>query len=310
MRILIIGGSGQDGYYLINYLIRKGHQVTLLYRNNWNQASENMININLKKIRVDEYSNESIKNILQKKFYDYVILVGAVVGNQKGRENPIKLYQTNMCTLFNVINSIQSLNNQPTLINFCSTDMTGETSFVNNPIFDPESIKVPPSTTYGLSRLHSFQYSQKIRSEKKISVFNMIFAMHESPLRQGDYVLSKIKKTINQYKQNGKVIKMNYGNLNIHVDIGSAKDFMHILGDIIEQDKVNQDFVIGTGKSKKIIEICYEVLKENNIDPNDAMHIREKEGKNIYYPIVDTKILMNEIGYCPQTISGENLVKI
>ena len=136
--------------------------------------------------------------------------------------------------------------------------------------------------------------------------------MHESPLRKGDYVLSKVKDTILEFKRSGIIRSQKYGNLNISLDIGNASDYMKIFARVITEGRLQDDLVIGTGVATNLYSLCRILMIANDINPEIAIEINKSEQTlhTICHPIVDVSWLYNEFGTSLKPLNSNGLTTI
>ena len=82
MKILLIGGSGQDAYYLSKFLTSKGAFVHWIYRGD---VSRYQFNIDPSKVvycNVSSYEFRNVYPLVSRESFDAVVLVAGAVGNQ------------------------------------------------------------------------------------------------------------------------------------------------------------------------------------------------------------------------------------
>ena len=93
MKALITGGAGYIGSTVSNYLIDRGHQVTII--DNLSTGSRNNIPKNAKFFKIDISDTEKINKILFKNKYDVVFHFAAFINNEESIQNPKKYFENN-----------------------------------------------------------------------------------------------------------------------------------------------------------------------------------------------------------------------
>ena len=90
MNILIIGGSGQDSFYLSSSLLNSACVVTCAHRSIhlYPPPSSRLI----KHYRVKEYSFECLKSLFLSEEFDAVVVIAGPVGNRLATQDPIGCY--------------------------------------------------------------------------------------------------------------------------------------------------------------------------------------------------------------------------
>ena len=285
----MLGGSGQDAFYLASYLCKQKITVTWLHRSNTANRFKKLIDESLVYLlQVSNYCTTILSSDIDINKFDAVVLIAGIVGNQQARLKPINTYSTNMNILHAACSAIIKSNNKPHLYYFSTSDTDGSSSNIQPCIFNPRS--TPPKTTYGLSKLHGSEYLQLLNNQGEINSTIVNLGMHESFCRSGDYVLSKIKAMIKAKILDQEVPTMMFDNLNIYLDIGFAKDYMTIVGQLILSRLNYREVVIGTGQYSHLYKLCDDILDQFQIDITLFLKSDSGNSKPIYYPLVPTSI--------------------
>ena len=110
-----------------------------------------------------------------------------------------------------------------------------------------------------------------------IKASNGILFNHESPLRKKNFVTQKIVNYARNYKRGDK--KLILGNTNIYRDWGWANEYVEIIHRINFSNK-NDDYVIGTGKCRSLLDFVKIVFKEKKIPNNMLKNSKKLERPN------------------------------
>lgn len=316
MNILLLGGSGQDAFYLTSFLAKKRINVTWIYRGNALCKFQQYFSVDyVSFVQVESYCFDCLVTRVDLDQFDSVVLIAGVVGNQKARFNPLYTYTQNMEVLNTACSIVVSSSKSPHLYYFSTSDVDG-TSSTNQPSVFSQYMAAP-KTIYGLSKLHGSEYLKALRNHGIVNSTIVYFGMHESFYRSGDYVLSKIKQIINAKKSGQDPYPMSFGNLNIYLDIGFAQEYMNVVGQLIFSGFKNSEVVIGTGRYSNLHELCIDILSQFNIDPSRYILIEPDQQKISYYPLVPFSLAglplctCNDINsqplICPVPLTGKVL---
>ena len=134
----------------------------------------------------------------------------------------------------------------------------------------PQSEKTPfyPKSPYGAAKLYAYWVCVNYREAHKLFASNGILFNHESPRRGETFVTKKITKAVAKIFK-GEQEKLVLGNLDAKRDWGHAKDYVHAMWLILQQNTPD-DYVIATGETHTVrefvekafrmidIEICWE----------------------------------------------------
>ena len=96
-RILIIGSEGQLGSELSSFYLKKMNSDNILLSDIKDKSSSD-----LEYIKLDALSYNSMKHIVKENKIDTIYHLAAIL-SAKGEENPMKTWDLNINTLFNVL---------------------------------------------------------------------------------------------------------------------------------------------------------------------------------------------------------------
>lgn len=306
-KALILGISGQDGVYLTKILIRKKVTIHGISRKqlDW-QKNLREINIPLKQIKVFKQNKNysSLKKILNKNIYDYIIFVG---GQSRPKDSFDKLeYQTFDSViepLKILLEFIRKQKKKSKLIFSASSEIFGQSKKLIN-----ENTEKKPLSPYGLSKLIGLELVKSYRETFKLPVFSIIFFNHESRLRPDDFVIKKISNYF-KYKFYLKNIKLQIGNINIKRDWGWAPEYMEIFYKIIKSKKII-DVIVATGKTTSLKKILEYEFKKRKLDFKKFIVTKENliRKKDILENYANISLLKKKFRTFPR-ISHNDLIK-
>jgi len=111
-----------------------------------------------------------------------------------------------------------------------------------------------PRSPYGCAKVYSYWITKNYRESYGLHTSNGILFNHESPRRGETFVTRKIAKAVARIKR-GRQKNLVLGNLDAKRDWGHAKDFVHAMWLMLQQDKPD-DYVIATGETYSVREFC------------------------------------------------------
>jgi GDPmannose 4,6-dehydratase len=275
-KALITGITGQDGSYLAELLLEKGYEVhgivrrsssfntgridhiyqdphdrsarLFLHYGDLNDASS--INLVLKKVRPDEIYNLGAQSHVRVSFdvpeyTSEVTGVGAVRLLEAVRELELtdtRIYQAS------------------------SSEMFGASP-------PPQNEETPfyPRSPYGCAKVYAYWIGVNYREAYKLHVSNGILFNHESPRRGETFVSRKITRAASRIKH-GLQQKLFLGNLDARRDWGYAKDFVEAMWLMVQQPR-GDDYVVATGESHTVRELCEHAFSHVQLDFRDFVEI-------------------------------------
>ena len=281
---LITGITGQDEYYLDEFLLKKGYEVhgikrrsssfntgriDHIYQNPHDTEkklilhygdisdSANIMTL-IAKIKPDEIYNLAAQSHVKVSF-ETPEHTGDVIGlgtlrileaiRLLGLEKKTRFYQASTSEMFGGVDKSPQ----------------NEESYFN------------PRSPYGAAKLYSHWITKNYCEAYGIFATSGILFNHESPRRGETFVTKKITMAATKIKL-GLQDKLYLGNLNAKRDWGHAKDYVEAMWLMLQQEKP-EDYVIATGKHFSVRDFCDKVFKQ--LDMEIEWRGKEKEEKGI-----------------------------
>lgn len=265
---LIFGITGQDGAYLLRFLLSKNYIVHGVKR-----RSSSFNTSRIDKIYHDPKFNKRfflhygditdslsilkiIKNVKPNEVYNLAAQSHVAVSFEMPE------YTANADALgpLRILEAIRSLQNVKKIKFYQAgtSEMYGKVKEI------PQNEKTSfyPRSPYGSAKLYAHWITINYREAYNIFACNGILFNHESPFRGETFVTKKIISALVQIKL-GSQNKLFLGNLYAKRDWGHAKDYVEAMWKIINQ-KQPKDYVIATGKQstvKNFINLAAKELK-------------------------------------------------
>jgi len=244
---LIVGSSGQDGYYLINYLLKHNHTVYGVSRNS---LKANFTLLDSKKnffyktcdIRDANLINDVILEIMP----DYLYFLAGQSSAGLSYKYPLDTYNSNIIGYANVLESIRIFSPKTKIFNALSSDCFGET--INSDA--TEQTRLNPSSPYALSKEINYNLSNFYIKNHGIFISNIFLFNHESIRRNKNFVTQKIISSVKLIKKK-KLHSLKIGNINVVRDWGWAPEFVTFFPRFLDLSDP-ENFILATGKSYKL----------------------------------------------------------
>lgn len=291
MKIVVTGGAGFIGLHLVNHLLKKENQITIL--DNFSNSDKNLTKIlqhkNLKIIEGDIRKINDVNNCLKEQ--DIVIHLAAKISVSQSILNPSETFEVNVDGTKNVLEACKK-NNIKKIIIASSAAVYGEGS---SGMKLKENTKTDPISPYGKSKLIMEQEIEKnlLKYNKLDCIilrFFNIFGVGQTSEYAG--VITKFVKRISSDEP-----------LEIFGDGMQTRDFVSI-HDIVEsvnaaiKNGKNGTYNIASGKAitiNKLAEFMISLSGKNL----EIHHISEKHG-DIRHSEADISLAREKIGYLPK----------
>ncbi len=250
--IIITGITGQDGAYLAELLLNKGHTVYGTYRrtssvNFWrieelgikNHPNLHLVEYDLTdlsaSIRLLENTEASeVYNLAAQSFvgvsFDQPLATAAITGL-----GPVHLLE-----------AIRIVNPQCRFYQASTSEMFGKVQEIPQ----KESTPFYPRSPYGVAKLYAHWMTINYRESYDIFATSGILFNHESPLRGQEFVTRKITDTIAKIKL-GQQNLLELGNMNAKRDWGYAKDYVEGMYLMLQAEKPDT-YVLATNRTETV----------------------------------------------------------
>ena len=276
MKVLITGINGQDGSYLSELLLERGHRVHgILKRNSVAENQSARIEHIFKDLEL-EYADmldmASLIRVIQLVKPDEIYNLASQSHVRISFDQPIYTSQVVGLGVLNLLESVRLTDKNIKVYQASSSEMFGNS--MDEDGFQRETTHMHPASPYGCAKVYAYNICCNYRNAYDMYISNGILFNHESPRRGTNFVTNKVVKEAVKIKY-GLSDKLMLGNLDATRDWGHAKDYVRAMVMILEQDKPN-DYVCATGISHSVRNLCEYVFSQLDLDYNDYVGVDEK----------------------------------
>ncbi len=326
-KAFITGVTGQDGSYLLEFLLNKGYEVHAIVRRssifNTKRIDHLIGEKNFHFYHGDLTDSSNLHSVLSKTCPDEVYHLGAQSHVGVSFEVPEYTAEVDAVGTIRLLNAIKDLNIKPKFYQASTSELFG-----GIPDTVPQNEKTPfyPKSPYGVGKLYAYWAVINYRESYNMFGCNGILFNHESPRRGETFVTKKITKAVAKISQ-GKQDCLKIGNLDAKRDWGYAKEYVEAMWLMLQQEEP-KDYVIATGKTntvREFIDLAFNAVEINlewNGKGKKEYAINKQNGKKVvevdsrYYRPAEVEILCGDaskakqiLGWEPKTSLSE-LVKI
>lgn len=300
MRILVTGGAGFIGTYLVKFLNESGNSITIFddFSNSNKHSIQNFEELGIKIIEGDIRDFKKISNAV--KDHDIVIHLAAKISVVDSIKNPSKTFSVNVEGTKNVLLSCKK-NNIKKIIVSSSAAVYGEGKknfFIN------EKTKTNPISPYGESKTIMEQEIINFANKNKINFIILRFFNVYGNGQTKEYagVITKFSEKI---KKN-KTIEI-FGDGNQIRDFISISDIITSISKAIEYSK-NGIFNIASGIPTNINELADLMLKISNKRLN-IKYLPQKSG-DIEFSLADISLAKEQLQFFPTVSLHDGITEI
>ena len=300
-KAFITGIGGQDGSYLAEYLIEQGYEVHgIIRRNSTPEHQQSRIESLRDKIHVyygDLLDQSSIEHLLDKIQPDEIYNIAAQSHVRISYDIPQFTTQTNALGVLNVLEAYRRSCPNAKFYQASSSEMFG--SSIDKDGYQRETTPMNPVSPYGCTKVFGYNIVRNYRNAYKLHASNGILFNHESPRRGSNFVTNKVVKSAVEIRL-GILDKLELGNMDAYRDWGHSYDYVRAMHLIVQQDKPG-DWVVATGETRSVRDMCEYVFGKLNLDYNNYVIQNQKflRPEELPYLKGDSKRIRTELGWEP-----------
>jgi len=279
-KALITGITGQDGSYLADYLLGLGYKVHGIVRRVALEQPEHRLSrlkgvldkITLHPANLDSYP--SIFHVFSREQYDECYHLAAQSFVAESFADGFSTMSTNINGTHYVLAALREL--QPE----CKFYFAGSSEMFGKVRETPQRESTPfhPRSPYGISKCAGFQLTVNYREAYGMFCSNGILFNHESPRRGLEFVSRKITNGVARISA-GLASELRLGNLDAKRDWGHARDYVQAMHSMLQQREPD-DYVVATGQTHSVRELCELAFSEVGLDYNNYVKIDQ----SVYRP--------------------------
>ncbi|AOM63478.1 GDP-d-mannose 4,6-dehydratase [Heterosigma akashiwo virus 01] len=278
-KALITGITGQDGYYLSEFLIKKGYEVHGMIRRH-SKKIEHIYSHNKLKLHFGDLSDtSSLTSIIFDVKPDEIYNLGAVSSVHMSYDMPEYTANINGMGILRILDAIRSvgLSNVTKVYQASSSELFGNT----NEIPQKETTPFYPRSPYAVSKLFAFWTIVNYREAYGMHLTNGILFNHESPRRSPAFVSRKITRAVARISK-GLQDKVILGNLDSRRDWGDARDYVRGIWMMMQLDH-GDDFILATGEThtvREFVEAAFAYVSITIIWENNGINEKGRNSEN------------------------------
>ena len=309
---LITGVTGQDGAYLAELLLGKGYRVVGMMRRS---ASSDVIGERLRWLGIlkdvelvdgNLIDISSLIRILRDVQPDEIYNLAAQSFVAASWQQPILTGTVTALGAGNVLEAVRLIRPEAKFYQASSSEMFG---LIQEP---RQSERTPfyPRSPYGVAKLYAHWMTVNYRESFGLHASSGILFNHESPLRGIEFVTRKVTDGVARIKL-GLADELSLGNLDAKRDWGHARDYVRAMHLMLQQES-GDDYVIATGKTHSIRELCRLAFSHVGLDYEEKVKVdpRFMRPAEVDVLLGDASKANQKLGWTPEVSLAEMVAEM
>jgi GDPmannose 4,6-dehydratase len=262
---IITGITGQDGSYLAEFLLAKGYEVIGMVRRSSTVTFQRIKQIqdDITIIQGDLHDQSSLVDVIERFRPDEVYNLAAQSFVPTSWNQPVLTGEVTALGVTRLLEAIRLINPKTRFYQASSSEMFGKVREVPQ----RESTPFYPRSPYGVAKVYAHWITVNYRESYDLYAVSGLLFNHGSPRRGLEFVERKICHGVARIKL-GLTDDLRLGNLDSRRDWGFAGDYVEAMWLMLQEDAPD-DYVIGTGVTHSVRELCELAFSHVGLDYND-----------------------------------------
>jgi GDPmannose 4,6-dehydratase len=259
---LITGITGQDGSYLAEFLLAKGYEVIGVVRRTSHDSYERIGHLldRLHIVPADLLDQHSLTSVIRDARPQEVYNLAAQSFVPTSWTQPVLTGEFTALGVTRLLEAVRLAGPEARVYQASSSEMFGKA--VETP--QRETTPFYPRSPYGVAKLYGHWITVNYRESYGLYAVSGILFNHESPRRGLEFVTRKVSHGVARIAK-GRAGELRLGNLDARRDWGFAGDYVDAMWRMLQQP-TPADFVIGTGETHTVRELCDIAFRHVGLD--------------------------------------------
>ena len=304
---LITGITGQDGSYLAEFLLDKGYDVFGLVRSSSSDTYDRIDHLldRITLVEGDMLDSGSLMRAIKLTQPREIYNLASQSYVYASFNQPAQTAEVTAVGVARLLEALREIDPEVRFYQASSSEMFGNTPYD----VQDEDTPFAPASPYAIAKVFGHMFARHYREAYDMYAVSGILFNHESPRRGLRFVTRKVSDAVARIKL-GKAETVELGNLDARRDWGYAADYVEAMWLMLQAD-VPRDYVIATGKSHSVRDLCEVAFAHVGLDYRDHVRINEKylRPKDVHSLCGNPTRAREELGWQPR-VDFEALVRL
>ena len=291
--------TGQDGSYLAEFLLDQGYEVFGMVRRSSTVTFERIAHIQdrITLVAGDLLDEVSLLTILREHRPSEIYNLAAQSFVQTSWSQPVFTGETTALGVTRLLDAVRIVDPDIRFYQASSSEMFGKVVEV------PQRETTPfyPRSPYGVAKVYGHWITVNYRESYGMHATSGILFNHGGPRRGIEFVERKVSHGVARIKL-GLDNELRLGNLEAQRDWGFAGDYVKAMWLMLQQEQPD-DYVIATGQTHSVRELCELAFGRVDLDYRDYVVIDERfmRPAEVDLLIGDPSKARENLGWKPET---------
>jgi GDPmannose 4,6-dehydratase len=304
---LITGITGQDGSYLAEFLLEKGYRVVGVVRRSSTTPYERIAHLvdRIELVPADLLDQTSLMDAFAEVEPDEIYNLAAQSFVATSWTQPVLTGEFTAIGVTRMLEAMRRVVPKARFYQASSSEMFGMVQETPQ----RESTPFYPRSPYGVAKVYGHWITVNYRESFGLFAASGLLFNHESPRRGLEFVTRKVTDGVARIKL-GLADSLALGNLEARRDWGYAGDYVDAMWRMLQTEEPG-DFVIGTGETWSVRQLCQEAFGYVGLDWEAYVRVdrRFERPAEVDLLVADASKARRDLGWEPQ-VRFQQLVRM
>ena len=289
-KVLIFGAGGFVGSYLCKEFLNNGYKVI-----GTDKGEGTALPPEVDFYKADLMQADEVENLISKVQPDIIVNLAAISSVGVSWNMPQTTVLINVVGALNIMEAARKSEQKPKILFVGSS----EEYVISEKALD-EHTQLNANNPYGISKITQEQFAKLYREQYGLEIYCVRPFNHTGVGQRDSFVLPSFCKQVAEIEKSGKPGKIKVGNLKVKRDFSHVKDVVRAYRMIVENDKCDQIYNVGSGKSYSLEDMLTYIIGLSN--QNIEIEVEQSRIRPTDQPVIccDRSLIKKELGWEPQ----------
>jgi GDP-4-dehydro-6-deoxy-D-mannose reductase len=258
MRVLVTGGAGFAGSYLVEYLLRQGQEVVVIDRMGNHLANLEHVRNDVRIEQGDLLDPDRMRQVLQDARPQRIYHLAAMSSPQKSFQNPKLAYDLNFTGTLNLLCAWRDLQIESRLLFVSSAAVYGPVDAADVPLGEDAPLR--PASPYAGSKAAGEMLALQFFQAYGLPVVRVRPFNHTGPRQMPGYVCSGFARQVAEIDLGLRPPQVMVGNLRVRRDFSDVRDIVRGYYLLLEKGEAGDVYQLCSGVSVSVESVLRRLI--------------------------------------------------